>query len=135
MVGEAGAVLRIRDRQRAAIENPVAKPVAYTEENEPWDIRAARLRREGETRRAHEAEQQAAWERARARDKTDSEARAIEASRIIVQNMSKTEIKQILQDATAEEIQEVIRRIDASHSRGVPFMYKIYLDQVRAEKK
>jgi hypothetical protein len=79
------------------------------------------------------AERKAAEDRARW--KAEDDARTLKNSEIAVENMAKSEIRQILQDASASELTEVLRRIDASHSKGVVFMYKIYLDQVRAEKK
>jgi Mg/Co/Ni transporter MgtE len=84
------------------------------------------------------AERKAAEDRARW--KAEDDARTLKKfadqnSEIAVENMAKSEIRQILQDASASELTEVLRRIDASHSKGVVFMYKIYLDQVRAEKK
>jgi len=126
---------RTRDVQRAAKENPVEKPVAMTPENEPWEIKAARLRREGEARRAEKARIAAAREAARQRDLVDDAERTERINRIVLENVARSEVRQILQDATAEELQAVLKLVNEWKMRNQPFAYKIALQQVREKSK
>jgi Mg/Co/Ni transporter MgtE len=149
MVGQVNFGGRVRDRatiteQTQEVVAPKLTP-AQSERQRLIDFYS----------RSHEAEQQHERDECEAKERKRKEARELEAKRkwkaeedarvlreaqerqqrVLSQNMIRREVKQILQDATAEEMTEVLKRVEASRTKGFPAAYAAYLDEVRAEKQ
>jgi Skp family chaperone for outer membrane proteins len=137
----------VRDRQNAAAEKPVGPQT-----NAPYDQYADEVKcfgkmwadiwkaeREAKTRDERIAAQSAKVRAARATDNQrrieDQREREQRQARVFAENIARNEVRQILADATGEEIQEVLKRVEAAHCKGFPAAYSTYLAEVRAERK
>jgi hypothetical protein len=144
---------RVRDRQNAAAEKPVepqtnASYDQYADEKSKhgkfWaDVWAAernartrdeRIKAQAEkVRLAHIADNQRQLE-----DQRDRERRAKELqeanSRIILDNITKSEIRGILADATAPEIEAVLQKVRGWKMEKQSFAYSAALKEVREKK-
>jgi len=144
---------RVRDRQNAAAEKPVepqtnASYDQYADEvkcfGKIWaDIWKAE--REAKTRDERIAAQSAKVRAARAaddqrriEDQRERERRAKELqeanSRIILNNITKSEIRGILADATAPEIEAVLQKVRGWKMEKQSFAYSAALKEVREKK-
>ncbi len=155
MVGQVGAAFsRVRDRMAAKTASREIAPnpnreTVYDQEcrlfGKHWaDVYRQQREAEAEEKQEDERKQREAAERRadedRQRRQAEDMARTLRKaqerqSEIVVQNMTKSEIRAILADASAEEIQEVLQRVDQTKSAGIPFMYKAHLDEVRSEQR
>jgi hypothetical protein len=143
----------VRDRQNAAAEKPVEPQTnapydQYADEKSKhgkfWaDVWAAernartrdeRIKAQAEkVRLAHIADNQRQLE-----DQRDRERRAKELqeanSRIILDNITKSEIRGILADATAPEIEAVLQKVRGWKMEKQSFAYSAALKEVREKK-
>jgi len=150
LVGQAGAVLRIRDRQNAEAEKPVeAKPeTIYENEVRHFGVYWANIyrdQREADTKEkrikaeaakvkaAHAAENQRRIEAQAEREKRAKELQEAN-SRIILDNITKSEIRGILADATAPEIEAVLQKVRGWKMEKQSFAYSAALKEVREKK-
>lgn len=144
MVGQAGAVLRIRDRQNAEANKPVeAKPeTLYENEVRHFGVYWANIYRA--QREADSKEKRIAAEKRRVaeahriddiRRREDEEARNKKIVQQLFENDARAQVKHILSDCTGEEMTEILKRVEAAKMKGFPSAYQAFKNDVRTEKK
>jgi hypothetical protein len=133
---------RVRDRQRAAIETQPIVQQASTHVPDAWEIAYNKRQDESkaeETRRQRAAEEKrhvaACHEAAAARDKADADAHAQRVVEQMFSDEARRQVKHILSDCTGEEIQEILRRVDAARMKGFAPAYQTFKDEVRRERR
>ena len=142
MVGQAGGVNRVRDRQDIAVATQELVAPKPTHVPDVWEQayyrRQENERREKEEKERKRQEQRDLEQRRKWKEENDTkclkEAQDRQAQ-IFAQNLARSEVREILKDASAEEIQEVLKRVEVAHCKGFAPAYKAYLDEVRSEKK
>ena len=131
---------RVRDRMEIQANAPTNQPekLSWDESVKQEQTRLDRLGAEANARRQRDAqEREAARERERTR-KIEDERCLREAQerqqQVIEQNMIRREVRQILQDATAEEVQAVLKLTREWKTDRFAPSYLIALEQVRAKQ-
>ena len=131
---------RVRDRMEIQANAPTNQPekLSWDESVNQEQTRLDRLGAEANARRQRDAqEREAARERERTR-KIEDERCLREAQerqqQVIEQNMIRREVRQILQDATAEEVQAVLKLTREWKTDRFAPSYLIALEQVRSKQ-
>ena len=140
-LGDA-TISRVSDRARRAeaakqevVHQPVHVPDAY--EQEYYRRQAAekaeltkKERAAAEKRHVEDCRRAAAL-----RDKADADAHAQRVVEHMFSEEARRQVKHILADCTGEEIQEILRRVDAARMRGFAPAYQTFKDEVRRERR